>query len=462
MSDAVPAATVVPAAPVVAEPASRRRSLWTNLDFVKLWSGQTISGLGSRITREGIPLTAVIVLHAGTMQMGFLSALGGAAMLVFGLVAGVWVDRLRRRPILIAADLGRAAILVSVPAAAVADVLSMGQLYAVAALAGILTVFFDVAYQSYLPALVDREQILDGNSKLALSSSIAEIAGPGLTGVLVQLITAPIAILFDAVSFLFSALMVLLIRKPELPAVPREPEHLVAETLAGVRFIFREPSLRALGLRSATMFFFMGFLGSLYMLYAIEILHLRPAILGIVIAMGGVGAMVGSVVAPRIVRRFGLGPTFVVASLVQGLTTLLIPLAGLVGTPGTLQIFAVACLMVPQLFGDMAFMVYNINEITLRQTVAPEHVLGRVNAGMNLLARGILPIGSLIGGILAAALGVRATLALAAAGVVLSTLWLFASPLRRLNNPSDQNNARPTGRFAVPQPAASPHTAPPC
>jgi MFS family permease len=443
MSDAVPADPVVPAAPVVAEPASRRRSLWTNPDFVKLWSGQTISGLGSRITREGIPLTAVIVLHAGTLQMGFLSALGGAAMLVFGLVAGVWVDRLRRRPILIAADLGRAAILVSVPAAAVAGVLSMGQLYAVAALAGILTVFFDVSYQSYLPALVDREQILDGNSKLALSSSIAEIAGPGLTGVLVQLITAPIAILFDAVSFLFSALMVLLIRKPELPAVPREPEHLVAETLAGVRFIFREPSLRALGLRSATLFFFMGFLSSLYMLYAIEILHLRPAILGIVIAMGGVGAMVGSVVAPRIARRFGLGPTFVVASLVQGLTTLLIPLAGLVGTPGTLQIFAVACLMVPQLFGDMAFMVYNINEITLRQTVAPEHVLGRVNAGMNLLARGILPIGSLIGGILAAALGVRATLALAATGVVLSTLWLFASPLRRLNNPSDQNTASP-------------------
>ena len=423
-----------PVLPLVAEaaPAARLRSLWTNLDFVKLWTGQTISELGSRITREGIPLAAVLVLHAGTVQMGFLSALGGAAVLVFGLVAGVWVDRLRRRPILIAADLGRAAILVSVPAAAVAGVLSMGQLYAVAALAGILTVFFDVAYQSYLPALVAREQILEGNSKLALSSSIAEIAGPGLTGILVQLITAPIAILFDAISFLFSALMVLLIRKPEPPAVPREPEHLVTETLAGVRFIFREPTLRALGLRSATTFFFMGFFGPLYVLYAIQILHLRPALLGVVIAMGGVGAMVGSVVAPRIVQRFGLGRTFIVASLVQGLTNLLIPLAGLVGTPGTLLFLAVACLMVPQLFGDMAFMVYNINEVTLRQTVAPEHVLGRVNAGMQLLARGIWPIGSLVGGFLAAALGVRATLALAATGVVLSTLWLFASPLRRV------------------------------
>lgn len=422
---------VVPAG-IEAAPAARLRSLWANLDFVKLWTGQTISELGSRITREGLPLAAVLVLHAGTVQMGFLSALGGAAVLIFGLVAGVWVDRLRRRPILIAADLGRAAILVTVPAAAIAGVLSMGQLYAVAALAGILTVFFDVAYQSYLPALVAREQILEGNSKLALSSSIAEIAGPGLTGILVQLITAPIAILFDSVSFLFSALMVLLIRKPEPPAVRREPEHLVAETLAGVRFIFGEPMLRALGLRSATTFFFMGFFGPLYVLYAIQILHLRPALLGIVIAMGGVGAMVGSVVAPRIVQRFGLGRTFIVASLVQGLTNLLIPLAGIVGTPGTMQFLAVACLMVPQLFGDMAFMVYGINEITLRQTVAPEHVLGRVNAGMQLLARGIWPIGSLIGGFLAAALGVRATLALAAAGVVLSTLWLVASPLRRV------------------------------
>lgn len=434
-----------PVLPVLSEasPVPRPRGLWANPAFVKLWTGQTISELGSRVSREGIPLTAVLVLHASTVQMGFLSALGGAAVLVFGLVAGVWVDRLRRRPILIATDLGRAAILVTVPAAAVAGVLSMGQLYAVAALAGILTVFFDVAYQSYLPSLVDREQILEGNSKLALSSSIAEIAGPGLTGILVQLITAPIAILFDAVSFLFSALMVVLIRKPEPPVARREPEHLVTETLAGVRFIFGDPSLRPLALRSATTFLFMGFFGPLYVLYAIQILHLRPAMLGLVVAMGGVGAMVGSVLAPRVVQRFGLGPTFIVTSLVQGLTNLLVPLAGLIGTPGTVTILAIACLMAPQLFGDMAFMVYSINEITLRQTVAPEHVLGRVNAGMNLLARGIWPLGALIGGALAAAIGVRATLTLAATGVALSTLWLFASSLRRVNNLSDNHTASP-------------------
>jgi MFS family permease len=407
-------------------PTAEPLRLWANPDFVKLWSGQTISELGSRISREGIPLTAVLVLHAGTVQMGLLTALGGAAVLVFGLVAGVWVDRLRRRPILIAADLGRAAVLGSIPAAAFAGVLSIGQLYAVAALAGVLTVFFDVAYQSYLPALVDRDQILEGNSKLALSSSTAEIAGPGLTGVLVQLITAPIAILFDAVSFLLSALSVVLIRKPEPPPVRRPPEHLLTETLAGIRFIFGQPLLRALALRSATMFLFMGFLGPLYVLYAIQVLHLRPAMLGIVIALGGVGAMVGAVLAPRLVQRFGLGPTFLATALIQGLTTFFIPLAGLV--PGTAVLF----LMVPQLFGDMAFMVYHIDEITLRQTVAPEEVLGRVNAGMQLLARGIWPLGALVGGVLAAAIGVRTTLAIAASGVLLSAVWLLPGPVRRL------------------------------
>jgi predicted MFS family arabinose efflux permease len=422
MSDPLPLAEPVPATPR----RGRWSGLWKNPDFVKLWTGQTISELGSRVSREGIPLTAVLVLHAGTVQMGFLSALGGAAVLVFGLVAGVWVDRLRRRPILIATDLGRAALLASIPAAALAGVLGMGQLYLVAALAGILTVFFDVAYQSYLPALVPRDQILDGNSKLAMSSSTAEIAGPGLTGVLVQLVTAPIAILVDAASFLFSALTIVLIRKPEPPPVERPPEHLLTETLAGVRFIFGDPLLRALALRSGTAFFFMGFLGPLYVLYAIEILHLRPAMLGVIIAMGGVGAMLGSVLAPRIVARFGLGATFLATSIVQGVTTFFIPLAGV------MPAFAVPLLMVPQLFGDMAFMVYMINEISLRQTVAPEQVLGRVNAGMQLLARGIWPIGALLGGALAALLGVRVTLAISASGVLLSSVWLFAPRLRRL------------------------------
>jgi predicted MFS family arabinose efflux permease len=376
----------------------------------------------------------VLVLHAGTVQMGFLSALGATAVLGFGLIAGVWVDRLRRRPILVAADLGRAAVLASIPAAAVAGVLAMRQLYVVAALAGVLTVFFDVAYQSYLPVLVESDQILEGNSKLTLSSSIAEIAGPGVTGVLVQLITAPIAILVDAVSFLISALLVAAIRKreppPARPALPAEglqpPRQLLAEALAGLRWVFRDPVLRVLGLRSVTAFLCHGFMGTLYILFAVDVLRLRPATLGVVIALGGVGATVGAVLAQPIARRLSRGATFLATSTVYGLTSLLIPLAGWVPAP------AVAFLMAAQLVGDMALSLYGINEVSLRQTVVPAGVLGRVNAAMRLLAWGMLPVGALAGGYLAALIGVRATLAVAAGGLLLSTLWLLAPPLRRL------------------------------
>ena len=197
-------------------------SLWRHADFLKLWIGQTISEVGSRISRDGLPLTAVMVLGATSAQMGVLLAVGTSATLVFGLGVGVLVDRLRRRPVLIWADLGRALVLSWVPLAFMMKILSLPQLYAVAALSGVLNVFFDVAYQSYLPSLVERAHVLEGNRKLGLSSSTAEILGPGLTGVLIQLITAPMAILFDAISYLFSAGAVALIRKPE-PRRSRAP-----------------------------------------------------------------------------------------------------------------------------------------------------------------------------------------------------------------------------------------------
>ena len=187
------------------------RTLWRQSDFLKLWSGQAISQIGSRITREGLPLTAVLMLGATPLEMGILSGASAAAVVVCGLFTGAWVDRLRRRPILVAADLGRAALLATIPTAAVLHRLTMMHLYAVASAAGALTVFFDAAYQAYVPSLVDRSAILEANSKLALSESIAEVSGPGLTGILVQWLTAPFAIVFDAVSFLISAASVGLI-----------------------------------------------------------------------------------------------------------------------------------------------------------------------------------------------------------------------------------------------------------
>ena len=405
---------------------SRKKSLWRHPDFLKLWTGQTISELGSRITREGLPLTAVLVLGAQPEQMGFLAATGAASVLLFGLLAGVWADRIKRRPIMITADLLRAALLATIPAAAFAHRLSMAQLYVVIALAGFCTVFFDVAYQSYLPSLVEREDLVDGNSKLAQSSAIAEIVGPGLTGVLVQLITAPIAILFDAISFLVSAVSVWLVRKPEAGGQLRNHRHLREETIAGLRFIFGHPLLRPLACFSACGFFCFGFMGTLYVLYTIRDLRMPPAALGVVIAVGGVGAMLGATLAPWVARILGVGRTFIGTMVAVVISYTLIVLAH-----GPVPM-AMSFLVVQQLFGDMGFAIFNVNELSLRQTVAPADVLGRVNAAMQLLTRGIYPLGALAGGALAQNIGIRATLAVAVAGTALSIVWLLASPLRRL------------------------------
>ncbi len=400
--------------------------MWRHPDFLKLWTGQTISELGSRITREGLPFTAVLVLGAQPAEMGFLAATGAASVLLFGLIAGVWADRLKRRPILITADLLRAALLATIPAAAFAQRLSMAQLYMVIALTGFCTVFFDVAYESYLPSLVERRDLVEGNSKLAQSSAVAEIVGPGLTGVLVQLITAPIAILFDAISFLISAFSVWLIRKPEAAALVRSERRVAGEAMAGLRFIIGHPLLRPLACFSACGFFCFGFIGTLYVLYAIRELRMPASALGVVIAVGGAGALLGASLAPRLTRALGLGRTLMGTMLLVVVSYTLMVLAH-----GPLPI-AFALLALQQLFGDMGFAIFNINELALRQTVAPPDVVGRVNGAMQILTRGVYPLGALAGGALAQSIGIRPTLAVAVAGVALSILWLIASPVRTL------------------------------
>jgi predicted MFS family arabinose efflux permease len=331
----------------------------------------------------------------------------------------MWVDRIRRRPVLIAADLARAALLATVPWAAAHHALTMTHLYTVIALSGILAVFFDVAYQSYLPSLVARHQVMEGNSKLAMSVATAEIAGPGITGVLVQLLTAPVAILFDAISFVFSAATIASIRKPEPHPQPRAHESIRAEAVAGFRFIRAHPVLRPLAYWSVTTHFFMSWIAPLYILYAIRVLHLGPAALGLAIAFGGGGQFLGAALAPRVTRRFGLGVTFILCAVAVAFAILIIAVA----RPPLA--FALTALIVQQIIGDTAFTVFAINEVSLRQSVAPEHALGRVSAAMQMMSRGVWPIGALVGGALAGPVGMRGTLALSALGILLSAAWLI-------------------------------------
>lgn len=389
-------------------------------DFAKLWAGQTISEIGSRITREGLPLTALLTLNASAGQMGVLSAISSASVLVFGLGAGVAVDRWKKRPVMIATDLGRAALLALVPLAAYHHALSLSVLIAVAVAAGALTVLFDVAYQSYLPALVVPEELLESNKRLSLSASVAEMAGPALTGALVQAITAPLAILVDALSFLVSAFSVYAIRKPEALPERKRDVPLLSEALDGFRFIWTHPALRALLLRSATAFLSMGFIFPLYLLNAIRVIHMSTSALGLAIALGGAGSVIGAYFAPRFSMRHGMGPMFFGTAILIGCAQLLIPLSSEFPRIG------LVCLCVQQLGGDMAWTVYIVNETALRQLLAPGQVMGRVNAAMQLASRGVLPFGAVCGGFIAERIGIPQTLLIGAGGVLLSSLWLVS------------------------------------
>ncbi len=403
----------------------RLTGLWRNADFVKLWIGQTISNAGSGITGVALPLTAVLVLSATPAQMGILNALDGLAVLLIGLFAGVWVDRLRRRPVLIATDLGRALLLGSIPLAAFVHVLHIEQLYIVGALTGILTVFFNVADESFLPALIPQQDLVEGNSKLGASDSLAEITGPAVAGPLVQVVGGPMAILFDAVSFLCSALCIGLISKPELlPQAHERQQSFRLEITEGLRLIVGNPLLRALAGSASIFNFFGNFIGVTYILYIIRELGIAPIFVGFLIATGGISALVGALFAQRVVQRLGLGPTIGVALLIYGVTGLLTPLAH-----GPV-VLALLLLFLAQL-GDASASIYFIAEISLRQAIIPNHLLGRVNSSMQFLTRGLGPSGALLGGVLGGVLGVRLTLLIGVLGVTASGLWLLFSPVRK-------------------------------
>ena len=407
----------------------RFTGLWQNPDFVKLWAAQTVSVFGSLVTRTALPFTAILVLHATPFEMGLLAAADIVAGLLVGLVAGVWVDRLRRRPILIGADLGRAALLASIPAAAFLGVLRLEQLYVVAFLAGVLTMFFDVAYLSYLPSLVRPEDLLEGNSKLSASASVAEVGAFGLAGWLVQLFTAPVAILIDAVSFLVSALCVGAIRAPEpAPARVAARESLRREIGEGLRAVLGDRLLLATAASAVTLDLSFRVFGAVFALYMLEGLGLKPGLLGMIYAVGGAGSLVGALVAGRSARRLGIGPTMVVALVLTGVGMLFVPLAR------GATVLTVLLLVAQQLVTDPAATVYEINQVSLRQAVTPGRVLGRVNASIRFVGMAAMLVGALLGGALGEWLGLRPTLVLGACGTFVAAGWLVLSPVRRLKD----------------------------
>jgi MFS family permease len=306
----------------------RFAGLWRHPDFLKLWAGQTVSQSGSQITFLALPLTVILVLDASPVQMGILVAVGALPPLFVGLLAGAWIDRSRRRPILIAADWGRAALIIIVPIAALLDVLRIEYLYFVAFGLGTFDLFFNVAYRSFFPSLVKREQIVEGNSKLEVSRSAAEIAGPGLGGFLVQLVTAPFALLVDAFTFVVSAVFLGLIRAPEPePDTSEKRQPLWKEAVEGVSVVVRNPVLRSLARFAGTGALFNAMFEAVAVLYMTHQLDISPALIGLIFSSGSVGLLAGALGGERVIRRFGLGQAIIGGTAMLAISDLALPLA---------------------------------------------------------------------------------------------------------------------------------------
>jgi MFS family permease len=402
-----------------------RGGLWRHRDFMNLWVGQTISEFGTQVSQLAIPLVAVLALDASAFEVASLGTVEFMPFIIFTLPAGVWVDRVSRRLVLIVGDLGRALLLVSIPLAYFLDVLTLGQLYAVGFSVGVLTVFFDVAYQAYLPSLVNREQLVEGNAKLQTTVSGAWIAGPGLAGLLIAAIKAPYAILLDSISFLASGAFTAAIRKREQLRVPSGPRPAMrAELWEGLRYVLGHRLLRPQAISTGVSNYFSNVAFSIFVVYAVRSLHLSPAEIGLAFTGFGIGWLLGSLSSTRLGKRFGVGSTTIVGAALSGPGTLLVALAP--------KSFPLPLIIAGGVVGGFGSVVYNIQQVSLRQTITPERLQGRMNSVMRFLVWGTIPLGSLTGGALASSIGLRETLVVGAIGGFTSVLPIILSPIRGL------------------------------
>ncbi len=408
--------------------------LWSHRDFLKLWTGETISLFGDQFTGLAIPIIAafIILVHASNevriIDFGILGAAGTAPFLLFGLVIGVWVDRNRPRRVMMGADLGRMILVGLVPIAAVLNFLSMPLLYFVAFFHGTLTVFFDVAYQSYVPALVERNQIVDANGKLETTRATASLMGPSLAGLLIPIITAPFAMLFDSLSFLASFLFLGSIRRREVKPERVHGSTMLKEAREGLSVVFRDGRLRMIAGCTATLNFFASAVGNILIPY-LQVnlaftLNDASYLLGFLGLLGGVGALIGAVYTSRITQRLGVGRAIVIAAFISGLTNLGVVIAT---HSNAALIFGVT-----QFTGAIMTNLYNINQVSFRQAIVPIRLQGRMNATMRTIVWGTLPIGAIGGTFLAAVIGYYPAIVISGVGGVLSFLWVFFSPVRGL------------------------------
>jgi MFS family permease len=409
------------------------RSLWRNGSFQRVWAAATVSIFGSLVTRVALPFVAITNLHADSVGVAFVRGMELLAGLAVGLVAGAWVDRLRRRPVMIWADLGRAALLSSIPLAAVGGWLSLPMLLLVTFLTAVLTTFFDTADRAFLPTIVQRTELVRANGALAASSSVSEFAAFGSAGFLVQLLTAPVAILVDAVSFVVSAVMLATIGGKEPPPPEKsEREPVLQEIALGLDLVIRNPILRATTLASMATASMWGVFGATYFLFAVNDLHLDAAAIGVVAAVGGVSSLFGALLATRLSNRFGVGRVLMAGIVLGMLGSYFIPLA-----PAGAGLITIAFLVGQQLVTDPSMTAFDITDNSIRQAIVHDRQLGRVNATVRVAVLTAQLTATLLAGFLAVQFGLRALLLVGPAVGLLGFVAVWFSPVRRIRRIED-------------------------
>ncbi|MDH3364685.1 MAG: MFS transporter [Thermoplasmata archaeon] len=400
-----------------------RSELWKHRDFLNVWAAETISVFGGQFYLIAMPLVAVLVLDASESDMGLLFAVEMSPFLLFGLLAGVLADRKERRMMMIVCDFGRAFTLAVIPVTWYFDLLTWPVMFGVAFVTGVFTAFFDIAYQAYLPVLVKRHQLLDANSKLETSRSSSQVAGPSIAGIVADAISAPLALVANSISFLASAFFLLRVKMRQ--AIDKKKVHkpVLPEIREGLNFVFRNPTLRGIAGCTSTANLFGSMFFALMMLFMVDSLLLSPTWIGIIFAVGAGGAVVGAIISARIVSAIGLGKTIVISAVLSGIPIILMVLA----YPSN----AIPILMPLWFVNGLLMVVYNVNQVSLRQAITPIHLQGKMNATMRFLVWGVFPIGGLIGGYLGETFGMRTTILISGIGTLFSVVWVALSPVMK-------------------------------
>ena len=404
-------------------PNATTTSLWRNGPFLRLWTGQTASSVGSQLGGLAIPVLAVSVLQATEFQVGLLTAVETAAFLLIGLPAGAWVDRWLKRRVMLIADLARAIVLASVPIMFFAGVLTIWQLIVVGAIVGVASVFFDVAYQSYLPVLVDLKQLGEGNSKLETTGQLARVTGPALAGALLAIVRPAVLIGLDAVTFLLSFIALSTIRDHEVPKPIADHRPLVTEIKEGMMFVVQEPLLRRIVLTTSTTNLFGMIAMTMIPVLVLRQLDISPAIYGFGLSLGAIGGLLGAMFSARIATLIGEGTAIPVSGVLAG-----VAIVGLALMP-VFPNAAVPIFVGSEFLYSFSVLVYNITQVTFRQRICPPRLLGRMNASIRFIVWGVMPIGAIASGLLSTAIGVELTIAIGAVGSVLACVFVLFSPL---------------------------------